>query len=319
MNNDSRIYVAGHRGLVGSALCRMLKASGFETIITATHSDLNLCDPIGVREFFQQHRPEYVFLAAAQVGGVGSNEHHEVDFLLGNMTIQNNVLLQSMIFGVKKLLFLGSACIYPRMASEPVREADLLTGSLEPSNQWYAIAKIAGLKLCQAFRRQYGCDFISAMPTNLYGPGDKYDLQSCHVLPALIRKFSEAKLRGESSVTCWGTGTARREFLYSYDLADACVELMNHYSGEDPVNIGTGRDMTISELADAIAHTVGYTGRIEWDTTKPDGTPRRLLDNSKLIDLGWRPQVKFMDGLRMTYEDFIGRQLDPKLIYDNMR
>jgi GDP-L-fucose synthase len=319
MNNDSRIYVAGHRGLVGSAICRKLQAGGFDNVITATHQELNLCNLGPVRDFFHRHRPEYVFLAAAQVGGVCSNEHHEAEFLYNNLSLQNNVIATAAHYGVKKLLFLGSACVYPRMASEPVREADLLTGSLEPSNQWYALAKIAGLKLCQAFRRQYGCDFISAMPTNLYGPGDKYDLQSCHVLPALLRKFSEAKLSGAPSVTCWGTGTPRREFLYSDDVAEACWFLMEYYSGEDLVNIGTGRDMTISDLADAISRTVGYTGRVEWDTSKPDGTPRRLLDNSKLDSMGWSPKIKLADGLRRTYADFIERQLPPALIYDNMR
>lgn len=319
MNSGRKIYVAGHLGLVGSALVRRLHAAGCHNIVTATRDQVDLTISEDVLNFYDRHRPEYVFIAAAKVGGVCSNNRNEASFLLDNLKIQNNLIEGAHLFGAKKLLFLGSACVYPRCAPEPVTEQALLTGPLEPSNQWYAVAKIAGLKLCQAYRRQHGCDFISAMPTNLYGMGDKYDLRSCHVLPALLRRFHEAKVGGDESVTCWGTGAPRREFLYSEDCADACITLMNHYSGAHPVNIGTGSDMTIAELARAVADTVGYPGQIVWDTSKPDGTPRRLLDTSKIAMLGWSPKVVFKHGLRLTYQNYVESLLPPDLIYDSVR
>ena len=319
MNKDAKIFVAGHNGLVGSALVRRLRLAGYNNLVTASRQEVDLTWRSAVRGFYARENPEYVFIAAAKVGGVCSNDHNEATFLLDNLQIQNNLIEGAKDFHAKKLLFLGSACIYPRLAPEPVKEDSLLTGPLEPSNQWYALAKIAGLKLCQAYRRQHGCDFISCMPTNLYGPGDKYDLKSSHVLPALIRKFHEAKCGNAPSVTCWGTGAPRREFLYSDDCADACIALMERYSDESPVNIGTGADMTISELADAIAGTVGFTGQIRWDTSKPDGTPRRLLDNSKLAALGWKPKVNLVEGLRRTYRDYFESLLPADKIYDSFR
>lgn len=321
MNKDASIFVAGHKGLVGSAIVRALKSKGFTKVFTRSKAYLDLTDVNQVFNFFSQHPPEYVFLAAARVGGVCSNDHHEADFLLQNLQIQNNVIQASQQSGVKKLLFLGSACVYPRLAPEPVTEDALLSGPLEPSNQWYALAKIAGLKLCQAMRRQYGCNFISAMPTNLYGPGDKYDPITSHVLPALIRKFHEAKFNQIPAVTCWGSGEPRREFIFSDDLAEACITLMEKYDGEEPVNIGTGFDMTIRELAESIADTVGFGGSIYWDTSKPDGTPRRRLDTSKLAALGWEQKVFLREGLRRTYCDFVNQQLAPyaSKVYDPMR
>lgn len=321
MNKDASIFVAGHNGLVGSAIVRALKSRGFNDIVTRSRDKLDLCDFQEVMRLIHSEHVEYVFLAAARVGGVCSNDHHEADFLLQNLQIQNNVLEASRFHGVKKLLFLGSACVYPRLAAEPVSEDALLSGPLEPSNQWYALAKIAGIKLCQAMRRQYGCNFISAMPTNLYGPGDKYDYTSSHVLPALIRKFHEAKLLQLPAVTCWGSGTPRREFIYSDDLAEACITLMESYEGESPVNIGTGRDITIRELAESIADVVGFGGSIQWDTSKPDGTPRRLLDNSKITALGWEQKIFLKQGLERTYADYVAHQLSPfaDKIYDSMR
>lgn len=304
MNLDSRIYVAGHRGLVGSALVRRLKDEGFKNIITFGHEEVDLRDEIQVSGMFRATLPHYVFLAAARVGGVCSNQRHEADFLLDNLRIQNNVISNADKVGVKKLLFLGSACIYPRLAREPVKESALLTGPLEPSNEWYALAKIAGLKLCQAYRRQNGRDFISCQPCNLYGLGDHYDPVSSHVLPALIRKFHEAKTAGSATVTCWGSGRPRREFLYSDDMADACITLMRGYSDESPANIGTGADMTIGTLAGLIAEVVGFKGTILWDTSKPDGTPRRRLDTSKMDALGWEPKMELREGLQLTYADF---------------
>jgi GDP-L-fucose synthase len=321
MNKQSRIFIAGHRGLLGSAIHRQLCARGYRDFVLRSHTECDLTNLQSVKQLFSVRSPEYVFLAAARVGGVCSNNKREADFLLQNLQIQNNIIECSHLFGVKKLLFLGSACVYPRLAPEPVQEESLLSGSLEESNQWYAIAKIAGLKLCQAYRRQHGCDFISAMPCNLYGPGDHYDLQSCHVLPAMIRRFAEAKLRGDKSVTCWGDGSPRREFLYSDDCAAACIRLMEDYSDESPVNIGTGSDMTIVELAHDIATTVDYRGMLKWDRTKPNGTPRRLLDTTKITSLGWKPEMDFREGLRRTYADFMEQQLVPHAskIYDNMR
>ena len=309
MDTNAKIYVAGHRGLVGSALVRQLGAAGYRNITGRTHDDLDLTDFLQVESFFSLESPDYVFIAAAKVGGIMSNASRPVDFLLDNMKIQNNLMEAAHLYGTKKLLFLGSACVYPKFAQEPVSEDSLLTGELEPSNQWYAVAKISGIKLAQAFRRQHHCDYISAMPTNLFGPGDHYDLQSCHVLPALIRRFHEAKVKGDDVVVCWGDGSARREFLYSDDLADACILAMNGYSEERPINLGSGRmDMTIKELAEAIKLVVGFQGRIEWDISKPNGTPRRALNNGRIETLGWRPKVEFVDGLQRTYADFLDRK-----------
>jgi GDP-L-fucose synthase len=300
---------------VGSALVRRLKQAGYEDIVTATHGELNLTREDDVDDFFMREKPKYVILAAARVGGIKSNDKHEADFLLDNLKIQNNVISAAHNFSVKKLLFLGSACVYPKHAPQPVKEDALLTGPLEPSNQWYALAKIAGLKLCQAYRRQHGCDFISCMPCNLYGPGDHYDPTSSHVLPALIRKLHEAAQRGDKSIVLWGDGTPRREFLYSDDMAYACITLMQKYSGEEPVNIGTGSDIAIWELAKAVAHTVQYYGCIEWSNGELNGTPSRLLDNSKLCRLGWSPSQNLQDGLRETYRDFQAQAA----YYDSMR
>lgn len=321
MNSDSKIYVAGHSGLVGSALCRTLSRRGFTEVVGRTHKELDLTNSGAVDLFFEKEQPEYVFVAAARVGGVCSNFGHEADFLGENLKIQGNIFEAAHRNRVTKLLFLGSACIFPRDAKEPVTEDSLLTGPLEPSNEWYALAKIAGLKLCQAMRRQYGCNFISAMPTNLYGPGDKYDPTSSHVLPALIRKFHEAKFNEIPAVTCWGSGNPRREFLFSDDLAEACLTLMESYDGESPVNVGTGHDMTIRELAESIADVVGFGGSIHWDTSKPDGTPRRLLDISKITALGWEQKTFLKQGLQRTYADYVDQQLLPYAdkIYDLMR
>jgi len=304
MEKHSKIYVAGHRGLVGSAIVRVLRSQGYNNILTATHSEVDLTRPNEVDEMFWSERPEYVFLAAAKVGGVLSNSSHEVDFLLQNMKIQNNVIEAAAAFNVQKLLFLGSACIYPRLAPEPVLEDSLLTGPLEPSNQWYALAKITGLRLCQAYRRQHGKNFISLMPCNLFGPGDYYNLTSCHVLPALIRKFHEAKVLGHEYVTVWGSGKPMREFLYSDDLAWACVLAMEKYNGEEPLNVAPGNDVSIKELAHIIQSIVDFEGYIRFDTNKPDGTPRRRLETTGIRALGWTPKYSLSDGLRMTYKDF---------------
>jgi GDP-L-fucose synthase len=305
--HDARIYVAGHRGLVGSAIWRNLQASGFTRLLGRTRAELNLLDTAAVREFYRCEKPEYVFIAAAKVGGILANSTQPVDFLHQNLTIQNNLIHGAHEHGVRKLLFLGSSCIYPQLAPQPLKEEYLLTGPLEPTNQWYAIAKIAGIKLCQAFRRQYGCDFISAMPTNMYGPNDNFDMQSSHVLPALIRKFHDAKQTGAPSVTCWGTGSPLREFLYSDDLASACVFLMENYSEEQFINVGSGSEISIRELAKLVQQLVGYRGTIVWDTSKPDGTPRKLMDSSRLLALGWRPKVELAEGIRLAYRDFVNR------------
>ncbi len=307
MNEESRIYVAGHGGLVGSALWRELQRQGCRNILGRNRQELNLLDEAAVRRFYAEARPEYVFVAAAKVGGILANDRQPADFLYENLQIQNHLIHGAWQAGVKKLLFLGSSCIYPKHAPQPIREDSLLSGPLEPTNQWYAIAKIAGIKLCQALRRQHGCDFISAMPTNLYGPHDNYDLQTSHVLPALIRRFHEAKAAGAPTVTCWGTGAPRREFLHADDLARACVFLMRHYSEEQIINVGSGSDLTIRALAETVKAVVGFPGEILWDTTKPDGTPRKLMDSSRLFALGWRPQVTLDDGLRLAYADFPGR------------
>lgn len=305
---EAKVYVAGHRGMVGSAIWRELERRGFRNLVGRTHRELDLLNETMVEAFLSSERPDYVFVAAAKVGGIHANNAHPAEFLLQNLQIQNHLIHQSWRAGVRKLLFLGSSCIYPKHAPQPMSEDALLTGPLEPTNEWYAIAKIAGIKMCQAYRRQYGADFISAMPTNMYGPNDNYDLQNSHVLPALIRKFHEAKVAGESRVVCWGTGAPLREFLYADDLARACVFLMEHYSEEQFLNVGYGSDLSIRELADRVRVAVGYTGEIVWDTTKPDGTPRKLMDSSRLHALGWRPQVHLDEGIALAYADFLQRK-----------
>jgi GDP-L-fucose synthase len=302
---DSRIYVAGHHGMVGGALWRELLKGGYRRLIGRTHAELDLTDGVAVRRFFDTEKPEYVFLAAARVGGIHANSTRPVDFLLENLLIQSHVIAEAHRVGVAKLLFLGSSCIYPKLAPQPIREESLLSGPLEPTNQWYAIAKIAGLKLCQAYRRQHASNFIGAMPTNLYGPRDNYDLEGAHVLPALIRKFHEAKAGRIPTVTCWGTGAPLREFLYADDLARACVFLMRHYEGEDWINVGSGQEISIRDLASLVQRTVGYDGGVVWDTNRPDGTPRKLLDCSRIRALGWRPEIDLETGIRLAYEDFL--------------
>jgi len=304
---DARIYVAGHRGLVGSAVWRELQRRGFTRLLGRTHAELDLLDAAAVRGFYAQEQPEYVVDAAAKVGGILANDRHPAEFLYQNLQIQNNLIHGACQAGVRKLLFLGSSCIYPRLAPQPLKEEYLLTGPLEPTNEWYAVAKIAGIKLCQAYRRQYGCDFISAMPTNMYGPNDNYDLQNSHVLPALIRKFHEAKVARAPTVTCWGTGSPFREFLYADDLARACVFLLEHYSEEQFINVGYGSEVTVRELTEIIQRVVGYAGQVIWDPTKPDGMPRKLMDSSRLFALGWRPQVDLEAGTRLAYQDFLQR------------
>ena len=305
MRKDAKIFVAGHRGLVGSAILRRLQASGFENLAVRARSELDLTDQRAVDGFFAAERPEYVFLAAAKVGGILANSTYPADFIRVNLQIQTNVIDAAYRHGVRKLLFLGSSCIYPRLAPQPMREEHLLTGPLEPTNEAYAIAKIAGIKMCQAYRRQYGFNAISLMPTNLYGPGDNFDLETSHVLPALIRKFHEAKVSGEREVVVWGTGTPRREFLHVDDLADAALFLMERYDSEEIINVGVGEDLSIRELAELVAEVVGYRGEITFDTSKPDGMPRKLLDVSRLFELGWRPRIPLREGIRQTYEWFV--------------
>ena len=300
----ARIFVAGHGGLVGSALWRVLGAEGFSDLIGRRSSELDLRDRDAVRQFFHEQRPEYVILAAAKVGGIHANATQPVDFLSDNLRIQVNVLDAARESGVAKLLFLGSSCIYPKLAPQPITEDSLLTGALEPTNDAYAIAKIAGMMHVEATRRQYGLPYISAMPTNLYGRGDNYHPENSHVLPALIRRFDEAERSGARSVVCWGTGTPRREFLHVDDLARACLFLLEHYDSPVPINVGVGRDITIRELAELVASVVGYTGAIEWDATKPDGTPRKLLDVSRINELGWQAEIPLRDGIRETYHWF---------------
>ena len=304
---EARIYVAGHCGLVGSAIWRELQRRGFTRLIGRTHTELDLLDGTAVRAFYEQERPKYVIDAAAKVGGILANDRHPAEFLFQNLQIQNNLIHGAYQAGVRKLLFLGSSCIYPRLAPQPLKEEYLLTGPLEPTNEWYAVAKIAGIKMCQAYRRQYGCDFISAMPTNMYGPNDNYDLQSSHVLPALIRKFHEAKAANAPAVTCWGTGSPLREFLYSDDLARACVFLLENYSEEQLINVGSASEVTVRELTETIKRVIGFAGQIVWDKAKPDGTPRKLMDSSRLFALGWRPQVELEAGVRLAYQDFLKR------------
>ncbi len=308
MKTDSRIYVAGHQGLVGSAICRELQKTGHAHLIHRTRAELDLMDAGAVARFYSETRPEFVFVAAAKVGGILANDQQPAAFLFENLQIQNNLIHGAWKAGVTKLLFLGSSCIYPRLAPQPLQEDSLLSGPLEPTNQWYAIAKIAGIKLCQAYRRQHGCDFISAMPTNMYGPNDNYDLQGSHVLPALIRKFHEAKAANAASVTCWGTGSPLREFLYADDLASACVHLMRHYSEEQFINVGFGSDVSIKALAELVGGIVGFNGTIQWDASKPDGTPRKLMNSSRLFALGWKPKVTLKEGIRLAYADFLRAQ-----------
>lgn len=307
MELDAKIYVAGHRGMVGSAIVRELESQGYTRIIGRSSSELDLTDQSAVSEFFAEVQPDYVILAAAKVGGIHANQTYPADFIFQNLAIQNNVIHQSYLHQVKKLLFLGSSCIYPKMAPQPLREDSLLTGPLEPSNEAYALAKISGLRMCAFYRQQYGCDFISAMPTNLYGPNDNFDLKTSHVLPALIRKFHEAKSEGSQEVTLWGSGTPLREFLYVDDLARACVFLMKNYSQEEHVNIGSGVDLTIKDLALKIAQVVGFEGEIIHDLSKPDGTPRKLMDVSKLKGLGWQAETSLDEGIPMAYQWFLDR------------
>lgn len=305
MDLASKIYVAGHRGLVGSAIVRNLQANGYHNLVFRTSKELDLTNSNQVDSFFQDQRPDYVFLAAAKVGGIVANNDYPAEFIRDNLMIQTNVIDAAYRNGVKKLLFLGSTCIYPRLAEQPMREDSLLTGELEPTNEPYAIAKIAGIKMCQSYNRQYGTNFISIMPTNLYGQNDNFDLTSSHVLPALIRKFHEAKVAQVETVEVWGTGTPKREFLYSDDLADAAIYLMNTYSGNDLVNVGVGRDISIKELAEKVGKTVGYTGDIVFNTSKPDGAPRKLVDVSRLKSLGWEAKIPLDDGLEMAYNWFL--------------
>lgn len=308
MDKQSRIFVAGHRGLVGSAIVRRLRAEGFGNLLLAGRDQLDLTNQALVDAFFQAERPEYVFLAAAKVGGIHANNAYPAEFIRDNLVIQTNVIHSAWRAGISKLCFLGSSCIYPKLAQQPMKESALLTGPLEPTNEWYAIAKIAGIKMCQAYRRQYGFDAISLMPTNLYGPGDNFDLQNSHVLPALIRKFHEAKLAMAPEVVVWGTGTPRREFLYVDDLAYAAIFLMQNYSGEEHLNVGVGEDITIAELAQMVAGVVGYRGTIVRDSNKPDGTPRKLLDVSRLRALGWQARVPLRNGIEQTYAWFLKSQ-----------
>ena len=310
---SSRIYVAGHRGLVGSAVVRALQKQGYANLVLRTHQDLDLTDQCAVREFFQAERPEAVIMAAARVGGIYANNSRPALFIRDNLLIQDNVIDAAHRSGVGKFVFLGSSCIYPKLSPQPIKEDYLLTGPLEPTNEWYAIAKIAGLKMCQAYRREFGFNAISLMPTNLYGPGDNFDLQNSHVLPALIRRFHEAKIRGDASVTIWGTGTPRREFLHVDDLADAVLYLLRSYDAEPIVNIGWGEDVTIRELAEVVMSVIGYNGTLLFDPAKPDGTPRKLLDVSRLTGLGWRPRIPLKNGIEQTYSWFKEHSADARL------
>lgn len=309
MNKDAKIYVAGHRGLVGSALTRRLQQDGFSDVLTRSSPDLDLRDQQAVNAFFAKERPGYVFLAAAKVGGIHANNTYPADFLRDNLQIQTNVIDAAYRHGTRKLMFLGSSCIYPKCAPQPISEESLLTGALEPTNEWYAIAKIAGLKMCQAYRRQYGFNAISVMPTNLYGPGDNFNLETSHVLPALIRKFHEAKTGGAGYVTVWGTGTPRREFLHADDFAAAALFLMDRYEDESLINVGCGEDLSIGDLAEVIKEVVGFSGEIRFDGSKPDGTPRKLLNVRKLYELGWRPRIPLKDGIAHSYQWFLENQL----------
>ena len=307
MNKDSKIYVAGHRGMVGSAILRKLQKEGYKNLVTADSRELDLRNAVAVEEFFKEHEPEYVFLAAAKVGGILANSNYPADFLYDNLAIQNNVIEASFRYNVEKLLFLGSSCIYPKYAPQPLREDSLLSGTLEETNEAYAIAKIAGIKLCQAYHKQYGRRFISVMPTNLYGFGDNYHPQNSHVLPALLRRFHEAKENNLDEVVIWGTGSPLREFMFADDVGEACFFLMQHYDKPEIINVGTGEEVSILELAKIIAVTVGYKGRIGTDTSKPDGTPRKLMDSSRLHSLGFHHQTSLKEGIAITYEDFLNK------------
>ena len=305
MEKNAKIYVAGHRGMVGSAICRELERQGYTHVITRTHAQLDLCRQDAVEAFFAEEKPEYVFLAAAKVGGIQANAEAPADFMYQNMMLEMNVIHAAWRNGCRKLEFLGSSCIYPRLAPQPMKEDCLLTSALEQTNEAYALAKIAGLKYCACLNKQYGADYISVMPTNLYGPNDNYHPEHSHVIPALIRRFHEAKETHAASVTCWGDGSPLREFLYVDDLANLCVFLMNHYSGDETVNAGTGKELSIHALAEMVARVVGYHGEIRWDTTKPNGTPRKLLDVSKAERLGWHYKTELEEGIRLTYQDFL--------------
>lgn len=305
MKKNSKIYVAGHGGLVGSAIMRNLARQGYENIITATRTELDLLDSQAVADFFSLHKPEYVFMAAAKVGGIMANNTYPADFIYENLVVQNNIIHNAYKHKVTKLLFLGSSCIYPKLAQQPIKEEYFLSGPLEQTNEAYAVAKIAGITMCQAYRKQYGANFISVMPTNLYGPNDNFDLENAHVLPALLRRFYEAKRDNKNKIIVWGTGSAKREFLHVDDLADACVFLMNNYDSEEIINIGTGEDISIKELAEKIQELSEYTGTLEWDNSKPDGTPQKLLDVSKLHALGWKHTIQFNDGLEDTYRWYV--------------
>ena len=305
MQSEGSIFIAGHSGLAGSAILRALQSRGYSRLIVRTHQELELTDARAVKEFFQQERPESVFLAAAKVGGIQANNTLPAEFLRKNLLIQTHVLHEAWQAGVKKMLFLGSSCIYPKLAPQPIPESALLTGELEPTNDAYALAKIAGIQLCKAYRKQYGANFIAVMPTNLYGPHDNFHPEHSHVLPALLRRFHEAQRDGLKEVTVWGSGTPKREFLHSDDLASACLFLMEHYDSPEIINIGWGQDCTIRELAEMIAKTVGYTGKLKWDDSRPDGTPRKVLDNRKLSALGWEPKISLQEGLRLTYQWYL--------------
>lgn len=311
MDKSSKIYVAGHRGMVGSAMVRKLQAEGYNNIITRTSAELDLRNQQAVTDFFAAEKPEYVFLSAAKVGGIVANNTYRADFLYDNLMIQNNIIHQSYVNNVKKLMFFGSSCIYPKLAPQPLKEEYLLTGLLEPTNEPYAIAKISGIKMCEAYRDQYGCNYIAVMPTNLYGLNDNYHPQNSHVLPALIRKFHEAKESGASFVEIWGTGTPLREFLFADDLADACFHLMLNYNEKQFVNIGYGEDLTIKELAETVKNVIGYQGELKFDTTKPDGTPRKLMDSTKLFSTGWKPKTTLTEGIKIAYADFLSKNSNP--------
>lgn len=309
MDKNAKIYVAGHNGMVGSAITRELNKQGYTNIITRTHAELDLCRQEDVERFFEKEKPEYVFLAAAKVGGIAANQEALADFMWFNMVLEMNVINSAWKNGCRKLEFLGSSCIYPRLAPQPMPESCLLTSSLEETNEAYALAKISGLKYCEYLNRQYGTDYISVMPTNLYGPNDNYHPEHSHVLPALIRRFHEARVNGAEEVACWGDGSPLREFLYVDDLADLCVFLMNNYSGDETVNAGTGKEISIKELALLVAKVTGYKGKITWDTSKPNGTPRKLLDTSKAEKLGWKYKTELEEGIRLSYEDFLNNPL----------
>ena len=305
MNKNSKIYIAGHRGMVGSAITRQLEQEGFTNLVFRTSKELDLRNQQAVFSFFETEKPAYVFLAAAKVGGIVANNTYRADFIYDNLAVQNNVIHGAYLHGVTKLMFLGSSCIYPKMAPQPLKEESMLTGLLEPTNEPYAIAKIAGIKMCEAYRAQYGCNFISVMPTNLYGPNDNYDLQNSHVLPAMLRKFHEAKIKQDIAVNLWGSGSPMREFMYVDDLANACVFLMQNYNEEAFVNIGTGTDVSIKALAEMVKKIVGFEGALVWDSSKPDGTPRKLMDVSKLHRLGWHHQMELEQGIALAYQDFL--------------